>query len=63
MGLFGAMFGLGFIFGPAIGGILSRYGIHVPFLFAAFCRWSTPCCCILFCRKRSIKILQAVGRA
>ncbi len=35
MGLFGAMFGLGFIFGPAIGGVLSRYGIHVPFLFAA----------------------------
>lgn len=35
MGLFGAMFGLGFVFGPAIGGILSRYGIHVPFLFAA----------------------------
>ncbi len=35
MGLFGAMFGLGFIFGPAIGGILSRYGIQVPFFFAA----------------------------
>lgn len=35
MGLFGAMFGLGFIFGPAIGGILSRYGIGVPFIFAA----------------------------
>lgn len=35
MGLFGAAFGLGFVFGPAIGGILSRYGIHVPFLFAA----------------------------
>lgn len=35
MGLFGAAFGLGFIFGPAIGGILSRYGIGVPFLFAA----------------------------
>lgn len=35
MGLFGAAFGLGFIFGPAIGGIMSRYGIHVPFLFAA----------------------------
>ena len=35
MGLFGAMFGLGFIFGPAIGGVLSRYGIEVPFLFAA----------------------------
>ncbi|MBA3320214.1 MAG: MFS transporter [Pyrinomonadaceae bacterium] len=35
MGLIGAAFGLGFIFGPAIGGILSRWGVHVPFLFAA----------------------------
>lgn len=31
MGLFGAMFGLGFIFGPAIGGILSRFSFDVPF--------------------------------
>ena len=35
MGLFGAAFGLGFIFGPAIAGVLSKYGIHVPFYFAA----------------------------
>ncbi len=35
MGLIGAAFGLGFIFGPAIGGILSRWGIEVPFIFAA----------------------------
>ena len=35
MGLIGAAFGLGFIFGPAIGGVLSRWGIHVPFFFAA----------------------------
>lgn len=35
MGLIGAAFGLGFVFGPAIGGILSRWGIHVPFVFAA----------------------------
>jgi DHA1 family tetracycline resistance protein-like MFS transporter len=35
MGLLGAAFGLGFIFGPAIGGILSKWGIHLPFLFAA----------------------------
>jgi DHA1 family tetracycline resistance protein-like MFS transporter len=35
MGLIGAAFGLGFIFGPAIGGILSGWGIQVPFLFAA----------------------------
>src|SRR6201988_1907397 len=35
MGLIGAAFGLGFIFGPAIGGILSHWGIHVPFFFSA----------------------------
>jgi DHA1 family tetracycline resistance protein-like MFS transporter len=35
MGMIGAAFGLGFIFGPAIGGVLSRWGIQVPFLFAA----------------------------
>ncbi|HEV7682411.1 MAG TPA: MFS transporter [Pyrinomonadaceae bacterium] len=35
MGLIGAAFGLGFVFGPAIGGILSHWGIWVPFLFAA----------------------------
>lgn len=35
MGLFGAAFGLGFILGPAIAGMLSKYGIHVPFYFAA----------------------------
>jgi multidrug resistance protein len=35
MGLIGAAFGLGFVFGPAIGGILSHWDIAVPFLFAA----------------------------
>src|SRR6476469_5241566 len=35
MGLIGAAFGLGFVFGPAIGGVLSHWGIGVPFLFAA----------------------------
>jgi MFS transporter, DHA1 family, tetracycline resistance protein len=35
MGLVGAAFGLGFIIGPFLGGELSRFGIEVPFLFAA----------------------------
>lgn len=35
MGLFGAAFGLGFIFGPALAGILSKYGVNIPFYFAA----------------------------
>ncbi|MGH9748593.1 MAG: MFS transporter [Candidatus Polarisedimenticolia bacterium] len=34
MGLMGAAMGLGFIFGPAIGGLLSRFGHAVPFLVA-----------------------------
>ena len=34
MGLIGAAFGIGFVLGPAIGGILSKFGNHVPFLFA-----------------------------
>jgi DHA1 family tetracycline resistance protein-like MFS transporter len=35
MGLFGMAFGFGFIIGPALAGILSRFGHHVPFLVAA----------------------------
>jgi multidrug resistance protein len=35
MGLVGAAFGLGFIFGPAIGGVLSRWGHMAPPLFAS----------------------------
>jgi multidrug resistance protein len=35
MGLVGAAFGLGFIFGPAFGGILSQYGFPVPIYFAS----------------------------
>jgi len=35
MGLIGAAFGLGFIFGPAIGGLLSRVSPAAPFFFAA----------------------------
>jgi MFS transporter, DHA1 family, tetracycline resistance protein len=35
MGLIGAAFGLGFIFGPAIGGLLAHWGPAAPFLGAA----------------------------
>lgn len=35
MGVLGAAFGLGFIFGPAIGGFLSRWGHAAPPLFAS----------------------------
>jgi len=35
MGMLGAAFGIGFIFGPAIGGFLSQWGFGVPAFFAA----------------------------
>jgi DHA1 family tetracycline resistance protein-like MFS transporter len=35
MGLIGAAFGLGFVLGPALGGILSRHSIALPFFVAA----------------------------
>ena len=35
LGLIGAAFGLGFIIGPAVGGLLSRFGYSVPALVAA----------------------------
>jgi multidrug resistance protein len=35
MGLLGASFGIGFVLGPAIGGLLAPWGHDVPMLFAA----------------------------
>ncbi|MGN6164483.1 MAG: TCR/Tet family MFS transporter [Flavisolibacter sp.] len=34
-GLLGAAFGLGFIIGPSVGGLLAHYGLRVPFFVAA----------------------------
>ena len=33
-GLLGAMFGLGFILGPVMGGLLGHINIHLPFVVA-----------------------------
>jgi len=33
-GILGSSFAFGFVIGPAIGGVLSKYGIQVPFYFA-----------------------------
>ncbi|MCJ7695767.1 MAG: MFS transporter, partial [Anaerolineaceae bacterium] len=35
LGLIGAAFGLGFIIGPVMGGVLSQFGLNVPALVAA----------------------------
>jgi multidrug resistance protein len=36
IGLIGAAFGVGFVLGPAIGGVLSQWSVVAPFWFAAF---------------------------
>jgi MFS transporter, DHA1 family, tetracycline resistance protein len=36
-GLLGAAFGLGFIIGPSLGGVLAHFGLRVPFYVAAAC--------------------------
>lgn len=43
MGLIGAAFGLGFIFGPAIGGFLSHWGYAAPAWFAAALSFANFC--------------------
>lgn len=34
-GILSSAFGFGFVIGPAVGGLLNKYGEHVPFYFAA----------------------------
>jgi MFS family permease len=34
-GVIGVAFGIGFMFGPGLGGVLGGYGLHVPFIVAA----------------------------
>lgn len=41
-GMIGAAFGLGFIIGPALGGVIAQYGLRAPFIAAAvltFINW------------------------
>jgi multidrug resistance protein len=51
-GILGSAFGFGFIIGPALGGLLSKWGIQVPFFFAAFIAL-TGTLCTLFLLKET----------
>jgi DHA1 family multidrug resistance protein-like MFS transporter len=51
MGLMGAAMGLGFIFGPGIGGALARFGHGVPFLLAGALNLLTLAGAMLFLRE------------
>jgi multidrug resistance protein len=53
MGMVGAAFGMGFIFGPALGGLLSRFGPSVPMWFAAaLCFLNFAAACFLLPESR-----------
>ncbi len=51
MGLMGAAMGLGFIFGPGLGGVLSRFGYGTPFLVAGVLNLVTCLLATLFLRE------------
>jgi DHA1 family multidrug resistance protein-like MFS transporter len=59
MGLMGAAMGLGFIFGPGIGGLLSRFGHGFPFLVAGGVNLLT-CAGAIFLLRESITRTAAV---
>jgi multidrug resistance protein len=50
-GMIGAAFGFGFLVGPAIGGILSPFGLTVPFWFAAGLSWVGTLLGIIFLKE------------
>jgi MFS transporter, DHA1 family, tetracycline resistance protein len=64
MGMVGAAFGLGFIFGPAIGGVLSRIGPQTPMWFAsALCLANFVAAWFLLPESRSVSALtKTLGR-
>lgn len=48
MGIIGAAFGLGFIIGPAVGGMLSHWGYDIPAFAAAILAFLNLCSILLF---------------
>ena len=63
MGFLGAAMGLGFIFGPALGGLLSRFGHGVPFLAAAALNLLTCLLAAAFLRESLGTRASAAGEA
>lgn len=53
-GILGSAFGFGFVIGPAIGGLLNRFGPQVPFFFAAGISFIGTLCTIFFLRETNL---------
>jgi multidrug resistance protein len=52
MGVIGAAFGLGFVFGPAIGGVLTRFGPSAPM-------WCAGALCLLNCLAATVMLPES----
>ncbi|BDG35655.1 MFS transporter [Saccharococcus caldoxylosilyticus] len=61
MGAIGAATGLGFIFGPAIGGIFSKMNLHTPFFISGCLSAITACFVLLFLKESLSKEKQSSG--
>ncbi len=61
MGILGAAFGIGFIFGPATGGFLSQWGFGVPSFFAATLAGLAAFSSLFFLRE-TVDVKKAVKR-
>lgn len=50
-GILSSAFGFGFVIGPAVGGLLNRYGMQVPFYFAAGISLIGTLCSLFFLKE------------
>ena len=54
-GILGSAFGFGFVIGPAFGGLLSKWGMQMPFYFAAGIALIGALCAIFFLKETNPK--------
>lgn len=62
MGIIGAAIGLGFIFGPAIGGVFSKESLHLPFFLAGASSILTFLLVLFFLKESLSKENQNLGQ-
>jgi len=63
MGLVGAAFGMGFIFGPAVGGFLSRWGYATPAFFASALSLANFCAAVFLLPESRTAEARRIGHA
>jgi multidrug resistance protein len=62
-GVLSSAFGFGFVLGPALGGLLSKLGMHVPFYFAAGIALIGALCSIFFLKETKKEIQDSSAKS